>query len=103
MSKAHISKLALVALVALGSMGMAHAASSSAVAAKLKAVSTTGNSTSATLAPPVDDPNKADLKAWYHGLTATQQKALVSRFYDLPKEVRSYLRNIWADLPVSAG
>lgn len=100
--KSQLTKLALVAAVALGSMGMARAADSGTLAAKLKSVST-GTTTSAIPAPPLDDPNKTDLRAWYDSLTTKQQKALKVTYFDLPKETRQYLRKVWADLPVSAG
>lgn len=96
-------KLAFVAAVALGSMGMAQAGTTSqALSAKLQTVSTQASTAGVNL-PPLQDPNRKELREWFTTLSADKRKVLLNTYRDLPKSYRQYLVGIWKDLPVSAG
>eukprot|EP01036_Dinobryon_divergens_P053560 gene53560-71585_t len=64
-------KLALVAAISLAGIA-AHAADGKAISAKLQAVSAK-QTTAAVPAPPLADPNKQDLKAWYASLSKAEK------------------------------
>lgn len=94
-------KLALVAAMALAGI-TAQAADGKAISAKLQSVSAK-QSTAAIPAPPLADPNKQDLRAWFASLTPSQKKQVVSSFKDLTPQQQKYLIGVWKDLPTSAG
>lgn len=94
-------KLALVAAMSLAGFA-AQAADGKSIAAKLQAASAK-QTTSAIPAPPLDDPSKQGIKAWFASLTPAQQAKVVNAFENLSPAQQKKLIGIWKDLPTSAG